>query len=214
MEDFKIAMPAQDEQTPRFVKLPPFTLIGSTTDFGKLLEPMRARFGQTFHLQLYSEDELVQVISRAATKLGYFTNEESEVAIAKRSRGTPRVALRLLRRCVDVAIAEGEDFIDEDLVEATMPLLGLDELGLEIADRQYLTTLVEVFGGGPAGIDALTTNANLDAATAKKVVEPVLQLKGLIARTRKGRRITRRGYDHYKDFVMNAKSVNWQKVER
>ena len=218
MEDFKVSIQLDREssstaRSPITMSLHPFTLIGSTTDFGLLPEPMRARFGQSFHLQLYTETELMRVIERAAEKLGYFMEEDSLRGIAKRSRGTPRTALRLLRRCVDMAVSQDEDFIDADLVEATMPLLGLDELGLEIADRQYLATLIETYRGGPAGVRAIAANAGLDKSTIEQVVEPALLMMGLIARTPRGRRVTRKGYTHYRSFAPQAASVNWNRIE-
>ncbi|MCF6278379.1 MAG: Holliday junction branch migration DNA helicase RuvB [Anaerolineales bacterium] len=217
MEDFKVTIQIEKDgsgaRPPIIMALHPFTLIGSTTDFGLLPEPMRARFGQSFHLQLYAVDELMRVVERAADKLGYFTEEASLSAIAQRSRGTPRTALRLLRRCVDVAVSRDEDFIDLDLVEQTMPLLGLDNLGLEIADRQYLTTLVETYRGGPAGVRAIAANAGLDKSTIEQVVEPALLMMGLIARTPRGRRVTRKGHDHYKTFAANTVALDWNKVE-
>lgn len=213
MEDFKINIMLNDKKPPLRMTLHPFTLIGSTTDFGRLPAPMRARFGQTFHLQPYTIEQLKQIIERAAEKLDFFTEAASLEAIALRSRNTPRIALRLLRRCVDAAVDQDEDFIDADLVEATMPLLGLDVMGLEEADRMYMATLIEVYGGGPAGVRAISVSANLDTATAEQVVEPILLTMGLIARTPRGRRITRKGYQHYQSFVLKPAPVKWGKVE-
>jgi len=213
MEDFKVSIKLSKDSDPITMKVHPFTLIGSTTDFGLLPSPMRARFGHSFHLQPYTSDELVQILDRAAEKIGFFTEEEALQAIARRSRGTPRVALRLLRRCVDVAISMDEDFIDVDLVETTMPILGLDALGLEEADRQYLAALTEVYRGGPAGLGAIAANAGLDMSTAKNIVEPALLLMGLVARTPRGRRLTRAGHQHYQTFTANVAKVNWKRLE-
>ena len=213
MEDFKVSIKLSKDSDPITMKVHPFTLIGSTTDFGLLPSPMRARFGHSFHLQPYSLDELAQIIERAAEKMGFFTEEEALQAIARRSRGTPRVALRLLRRCVDAAIASDEDFIDLELVEATMPILGLDALGLEEADRQYLTALIEIYRGGPTGLGAIAANAGLDMSTAKNIVEPALLLMGLVARTPRGRRVTRAGHQHYQTFTTNIANVNWKRLE-
>jgi holliday junction DNA helicase RuvB len=213
MEDFKVSIKLSKDSDPITMKVHPFTLVGSTTDFGLLPSPMRARFGHSFHLQPYTLDELAQIIERAADKMGFFTEEDALTNIAIRSRGTPRVSLRLLRRCVDVAIGMDEDFIDVDLVETTMPILGLDELGLEEADRQYLAALIEIYRGGPAGLGAIAANAGLDMSTAKNIVEPALLLMGLIARTSRGRRVTREGHKHYQTFAANATKVNWTRVE-
>jgi holliday junction DNA helicase RuvB len=124
------------------------------------------------------------------------------------------VALRLLRRCVDSAVADDTDFIDGNLVEATMPLLGLDHLGLEQADRKYLAALATVYRGGPAGPGAIAANAGLDRSTVEQVIEPALLTGGLIARTPRGRRITRKGYDHVCSFLAETPpAFNGQVVE-
>ena len=213
MEDFKVSIKLSKDSDPITMKVHPFTLIGSTTDFGLLPNPMRARFGHSFHLQPYTLEELAQIVERAADKMGFFTEEDALRNIAVRSRGTPRVALRLLRRCVDLAIGIDEDFIDVELVETTMPILGLDELGLEMADRQYLATLIEIYRGGPAGLGSIAANAGLDMSTAKNIVEPALLSMGLVARTPRGRRVTRDGHKHYQTFTANATKVNWKRVE-
>jgi Holliday junction DNA helicase RuvB len=214
MEDFKISIKPEGS-TERLIQmgLKPFTLVGATTDFGLLPEPMRARFGQGFYLQPYTLDELKAVALRAADALGYMTDEAALQGIAVRSRGTPRVSLRLFRRCVDAAINALTDIVDGSLVEATMPLLGLDELGLEDADRKYLVTLVTTYRGGPVGPRSLAANAGLDLATVEHVIEPALLLMGLIARTPRGRRITRHGYAHAQNFMGCAPTINWNRVE-
>jgi Holliday junction DNA helicase RuvB len=214
MEDFKISIKPEGS-TERLIQMgiKPFTLVGATTDFGLLPEPMRARFGQGFYLQPYTLDELKAVALRAADALGYMTDEAALQGIAVRSRGTPRVSLRLFRRCVDAAINAGTDIVDGSLVESTMPLLGLDELGLEDADRKYLVTLVTTYRGGPVGPRSLAANAGLDLATVEHVIEPALLLMGLIARTPRGRRITRTGYAHAQNFMGSAPAINWNRVE-
>lgn len=201
MEDFRITkkVPANAGKGTELesVELPPFTLVGSTTDLGKLPGPMLARFGHKFRLRPYTEDELHAVLTRAALKFGYLTDEYGLAALSIRSRGTPRVALRLLRRCIDVAVVTSSNFINEDLVETTMNLLGTDPLGLEDTDRLYLETLVEIYGGGPASAQAISANAGMDISTTERLVEPTLLQLGLIKRTRDGRRITKRGLTHY-----------------
>lgn len=214
MEDFKISIkPEGSEARLITMSINPFTLVGATTDFGMLPEPMRARFGQGFYLQLYTLDELKAVALRAADTLGYMTDEAALTGIAVRSRGTPRVALRLLRRCVDAAVSMSTDILDGGLVESTMPLLGLDDLGLEDADRKYLAVLVTTYRGGPVGPRSLAANAGMDMATVEHVIEPALLLMGLIARTPRGRRITRKGYAHVQNFLTGAPSINWHKIE-
>jgi len=126
---------------------------------------------------------------------------------------TPRVALRLFRRCVDAATNTDLFIIDSELVESTMPILGLDTLGLEDADRKYLAALVAVYKGGPTGPRSIASSAGLDLATVEHVVEPALLTAGLIARTPRGRRVTRSGYEHIKTFTPTPEIVNWRKVE-
>ncbi len=206
MEDFKITkkVPVDEKKNSKeleTVELPPFTLVGSTTDLGKLPGPMLARFGHKFRLRPYTEEELHAVLTRAALKFGYMTDEYGLAALSIRSRGTPRVALRLLRRCIDVAVVSQADFIDEDLVETTMDLLGTDPLGLEDVDRLYLRTMVEIYGGGPASAQAISANAGMDLATTERLVEPTLLQLGLIKRTRDGRRITKFGLTHYQQNI-------------
>ena len=213
MENFKISIKPEGSERLIQMGLKPFTLVGATTDFGLLPEPMRARFGQGFFLQPYTLDELKAVALRAADALGYMTDEAALQGIAIRSRGTPRVSLRLFRRCVDAAINANTDIVDASLVESTMPLLGLDELGLEDADRKYLVTLVTTYRGGPVGPRSLAANAGLDLATVEHVIEPALLLMGLIARTPRGRRITRKGYAHAQNFMGSAPAINWNRVE-
>ena len=214
MEDFKVSIKVdQSDSKPITLTIYPFTLVGATTDFGLLPEPMRARFGHSFYLKPYSLDELAGVVLRAANTLGYMTDEDALMGIAVRSRGTPRVALRLFRRCVDAATNADTDIIDSTLVEATMPLLGLDHLGLEDADRKYLATLATIYKGGPTGPRSIAANANIDLATVEGVIEPALLMAGLIARTPRGRRITRAGYEHIKTFVVSPPVINWKKIE-
>jgi Holliday junction DNA helicase RuvB len=153
------------------------------------------------------------VVSRAADNLGYMYDDDALDGIARRSRGTPRVALRLFRRCVDAATNARQDFFDGNLVEATMPILGLDERGLDDADRKYLGTLVHTYRGGPVGPRAIAASANLDLPTVETVVEPALLQMGLIARTPRGRRITRDGYAHACKFMTSAPAINWARVE-
>ena len=213
MEDFVLNILLGDDKPPVKVSLPPYTLVGATTDYGLLPEPMRARFGQGFHLQLYTLEELRQVVSRTADNLGFMYDDTALDGIARRSRGTPRVALRLFRRCVDSATNASQDYFDEPLVETTMPILGLDERGLDDADRKYLAALVHVYRGGPVGPRAIAASANLDLPTVETVIEPALLQMSLIARTPRGRRITREGYTHVCTFMTTAPQINWARVE-
>ncbi len=197
MEDFRVGIHLGKQGDGEILNLDieRFTLVGATTDFGLLPEPLRARFGQIFQLSPYSEEELRQVVSRAAAISETLIDRASLEMIARRARGTPRLALRLFRRCYDLAVVRGEDLF-EGLAEEAIAMLGIDEYGLDEADRRYLRTLVDVYEGGPVGLKPLALSAGLDRATAERNIEPWLLRSGLIARTRRGRRITRKGMRH------------------
>jgi Holliday junction DNA helicase RuvB len=195
MEDFKVGIQLDSESPPIQLHLKRFTLVGATTDFGLLPEPLRARFGQLFPLDLYTPAELQQVIARAADKSGVLIDRASLAMIATRARGTPRLALRLFRRCFDLAVVQEADLWSDVTAEA-LNLLHVDELGLDDADRRYLLSLVEVYEGGPVGLKALAASAGLDFVTAEQSIEPWLVCSGLVARTRTGRRITKKGLEH------------------
>jgi len=194
IEDFRVAI-AKDGNEPIVLPLSRFTLVGATTDYGLLPEPLRARFGSDFQLDLYTTGELEQVVARAAEKEGVLIDNASLETIARRSRGTPRVALRLFRRCYDLAVVRNADLTIEVTNEA-LTLLKIDPLGLDAADQQYLRALVEIYGGGPVGTKALAASAGLNQVTLEQAIEPWLVRSGLVARTRRGRRITHKGFDH------------------
>jgi len=206
MEDFRVTIVLKEQQEPLRMNLRRFTLAGATTDYGLLPEPLRARFGQIFALDLYTQDELEQVVGRAADKLGVLIDAESMSMIASRARGTPRVALRLLRRCYDLAIDLETDLFAEVTQEA-LARLNIDALGLDDADRRYLAALVNVYAGGPVGPKALAASSGLDMATLEQAVEPWLVRVGLVARTRKGRQVTQLGYNHIAPLITSGTSV-------
>ncbi len=195
MEDFSVGVKLDKGSEPITLRLRQFTLVGATTDFGLLPAPLRARFGQLFAINLYTEGELTQVVSRAAAMSDALIDTASLQMIAQRARGTPRLALRLFRRCYDLAVVRGDD-LHEELVAEALDMLRVDTLGLDDVDRRYLDTLVDVYGGGPVGLKALATSAGIDPVTAERSIEPWLLRSGLIARTRLGRRITRKGLAH------------------
>jgi len=195
MEDFRVGIPFKEGERPLMMTLKRFTLVGATTDYGLLPEPLRARFGQIFPLDLYTQEELEQVVARAAEKLGVLTDRETLFTIARRSRGTPRVALRLFRRCYDLAAVRDSDLFF-DITRQALDMMRIDELGLDDTDRRYLKTLAEVYGGGPAGPKPLAASAGMDQATLEQAVEPWLVRSGLVARTRRGRKLTRKGLAH------------------
>ncbi len=196
MEDFKLSVALKNGEPPISVPLPYFTLIGATTDYGLLPGPLRARFGHSFALGLYTDAELRDVVLRASGRIGWTVYQDAALEIARRSRGTPRVALRLFRRSVDLATGIDQDWLDVWVVQAAMDLIGVDALGLEDAHRHYLNVLVKTYAGGPVGPKALSASAGLDLATIEQVIEPWLLQAGLIARTRFGRALTPKGLVH------------------
>ncbi len=204
MEDFRIDVPVDSGLHARTVQiaLKPFTLIGATTRAGLLSAPMRSRFGISHHLRYYSAEELLLILRRSAGLLGVAVRAEASPGtgpletIAARSRGTPRIANRLLRRVRDFAQVKSDGAIRPKLVEEALALEGVDHLGLDELDRSYLRTISGVFGGGPVGLEACAATMNEDAGTLEDVVEPYLLQTGLLARTRRGRMLTRAATDH------------------
>ncbi len=195
MEDFKVSIQLEKRDDIITLPLKQYTLVGATTDYGLLPEPLRARFGHIFPLDLYTQDELMQVVARAAFLSEVLIDRESLEMIAARGRGTPRLALRLFRRCYDLAVVRGSDLTAELTAEA-LEMLRVDEMGLDEADRRYLYTLATVYNGGPVGLKALATSAGLNPTTVEQSIEPWLLRSGLVARTRLGRRITKLGLAH------------------
>jgi Holliday junction DNA helicase RuvB len=199
MEDFRVDFVVDSGMHARTITLPlkPFTLIGATTRAGLLSGPMRSRFGITHHLDFYSEDDLVRILQRSARLLGIDAMAEPALTIlAQRSRGTPRIANRLLRRVRDFAQIRCGGRVDVDTVEQALKLEGIDSLGLDELDRSYLRTIAEVYEGGPAGLEAIAATLNEDAGTLEDMVEPYLLQIGFLARTRRGRQLTRRAAEH------------------
>lgn len=178
------------------LELAPFTLVGATTRSGMLPSPLRDRFGFTAHLEFYSEVELSQVIRRAASKLGIDITELALDEIAGRSRGTPRIANRLLRRVRDFALVGGHDQVTETEAKAALALFEVDTLGLDRLDREILKVLVQRFSGKPVGLSTLAIAVGEEADTIEAVVEPFLVRQGLIARTPRGRVATAMAYQH------------------
>jgi len=195
MEDFRVSILGENGK--ELLKLPVerFTLVGATTDLGLLPEPLQARFGEKLYLDLYTQQELEQVIARAADLADVLMDKASVTMIAARARGTPRNALRLFRRARDLAIVKDADLFS-DITQEAMDLLGIDALGLDAADRKYLRALVEIYGGGPVGPKGLVASTGLDKATLEQTVEAWLVRSGLVARTFRGRKITPKGYEH------------------
>jgi Holliday junction DNA helicase RuvB len=178
------------------LQLPRFTLVGATTRLGLLTSPLRARFGITEQLELYAPVELTNIVQRGAEVLGAKITPDASREIGVRARGTPRVALRLLRRVRDVATVRGEDQIERELAKAALDMLGVDKLGLDDQDRKFLSALVELFDGGPVGLSTLAAALNEDTGTIEDIYEPYLIQKGMLERTPRGRKATRNAYEY------------------
>jgi Holliday junction DNA helicase RuvB len=203
MEDFKIDVTVDSGMHAKTVTLPlkPFCLIGATTRAGLISGPLRDRFGLTHNLEFYGESDLLKILGRAAQLLGIDGQDDATVqaalrTIAGRARGTPRIALRLLRRVRDFAQVRADGTLSADTVSRTLQLEGVDELGLDDLDRRYLKVIGEVYEGGPVGLEAVAATLGEDAGTLEDVVEPFLLQAALVARTRKGRQLTARGAEH------------------
>ena len=176
--------------------LPPFTIIGATTRAGLLSAPMRDRFGVIQRLCYYDPPEISFILKQAAEKLGIPIDEKATKELSLRSRGTPRIALRLLKRCRDMAQVEGNDVIDQSIVEKSLRLLGVDTLGLDESDLRFLRIVIEKFEGGPVGIETIAAALSEDVGTLEEIIEPFLLQLGMIKRTSRGRIITDTAYTH------------------
>ena len=174
----------------------PFTLIGATTKAGSLAAPLRDRFGIISRLEYYTPEALVNIIKRAAEILEIPIEERGALEIARRSRGTPRIANRLLKRVRDVAQYEGQDVITDELADKALSLLEVDKAGLDHTDRRMLSTMIKKFGGGPVGLDTLAAAISESTDTIEDVYEPFLIQLGFVNRTPRGRVVTRAGYEH------------------
>ena len=198
MEDFELDLVIGEGPAARTVRieLQPFTLIGATTRLGLLTTPLRDRFGIPTRLQFYTEDELYQIVSRNARKLGAPADEGGAREIARRARGTPRIAGRLLRRVVDFALVDGDGTVTKTLADHALTRLSVDDLGLDGADRRYLHLMAEHYSGGPVGIETLAAALSESRDALEEVIEPYLLQQGLIQRTPRGRMLAQRGWNH------------------
>lgn len=198
MEDFKIDITLDAGQHARIISMPlkPFTLVGATTRLGLLSAPMRGRFGLAEHLDFYTPDDLRTILELNCRKLNIKAEPEALCELASRSRGTPRVANRLLRRVRDFATVEGEGRVTLDITRQSLTLEGIDSIGLDSQDHAFLRTLMDVYDGGPAGVEAIAATLGEERDTLEDVIEPFLLQQGLLLRTRQGRRVTRRSYEH------------------
>ncbi len=198
MEDFAIDIMIGKGSTARSVRLdlPHFTLVGATTRAGLLTAPLRDRFGMIHHMEFYTEDELKLIIKQSAKVLNVKIEDAGATELARRSRGTPRLANRILKRVRDFAQVKYNGVITETVAHTALDLMDVDTLGLDRGDRNILVTIIEKFGGGPVGLDTLAASIGEDAGTIEDVYEPYLLMKGLIDRTPRGRVATQIAYTH------------------
>lgn len=199
MEDFQLDIMIGEGPAARSIKLdlPRFTLVGATTRAGLLTSPLRDRFGIVQRLEFYNLEELTEIVSRSARLMGVKTSHEGAVEVAKRSRGTPRIANRLLRRVRDYAEMKGDGVIDVAMADAALNMLNVDHHGLDHMDRRLLLAMIEKFDGGPVGIDSLAAAISEERDTIEDVIEPYLIQQGLIMRTPRGRVVTRLAWLHF-----------------
>jgi Holliday junction DNA helicase RuvB len=179
------------------LKIPPFTLIGATTRIGLLTSPLRDRFGIIHHLDFYKNEEIEIIIKRNSNILNVKIDEEGAKEIAKRSRGTPRIANRLLKRVRDYAEVKGKGIINKRIAKEALEMLEIDEIGLDKRDREMLLTIIKKFSGGPVGIDTISASISEEKDTIEEVYEPYLLQIGFIARTPRGRVATKLAYEHF-----------------
>ncbi len=198
MEDFKVDFVVDSGMHSRTINLPlkPFTLIGATTRAGMLSPPLRTRFGIAHHLEFWCDDDLARRARMTAEMLKIAYDDDAIDTIARRARGTPRIANRLVRRCRDYAQVKGDGRLTAAAVDAALDLEGIDQLGLDELDRKFLTVIIDIYRGGPVGIEAAAATLGEEVDTLVDVVEPFLLQRGLLARTRRGRSVTLKAYDH------------------
>ncbi|WP_337995799.1 Holliday junction branch migration DNA helicase RuvB [Oleispirillum naphthae] len=198
MEDFQLDLIIGEGPAARSVRidLQPFTLVGATTRAGLLTTPLRDRFGIPLRLRFYSTEDLTRIVLRGAAKLGLPMTDDGAVEIARRSRGTPRVAGRLLRRVRDFVTVAGTGRVDKASADGALNRLEVDGLGLDSQDRRYLLCIVESYGGGPVGIETLAAALAEERDTLEEVIEPFLMQQGMVQRTPRGRVLSAKGYRH------------------
>ena len=198
MEDFAIDIIVGKGPSANSIRLdlPKFTLVGATTRAGQLSAPLRDRFGVSLRLELYTTEELARIVKRSAAILGIGVDEDGATEIAKRSRGTPRIANRFLRRVRDFAIVMGDGNITKQVADLALSRLEVDELGLDDLDRKMLTAIITNYGGGPVGLETLAATIGEEAITLEDVYEPYLMQLGFLSRTPRGRCVTALAYQH------------------
>ncbi|MBQ2639407.1 MAG: Holliday junction branch migration DNA helicase RuvB [Bacilli bacterium] len=196
MEDFSLDIIVGNEGNSRNIKidLPPFTLVGATTRAGDLTAPLRDRFGIVSKLQFYTEEELIKIVKRTARVLEVEIDNDAARELAKRSRGTPRIANRLFKRVRDFALVEGNGKVDKSITKKALTRLKVDKLGLDNTDHELLLAIINKFNGGPVGVDAISSSIGEEVTTIEDVYEPYLLQSGLLKRTSRGRVVTDLAY--------------------
>ena len=198
LEDFELDLMIGEGPAARSVRidLAPFTLVGATTRLGLLTTPLRDRFGIPTRLEFYKTEELVKIVARGTKLMGAQIDDKGALEIASRARGTPRIAGRLLRRVVDFAVVEGDGSITKEIADGALSRLGVDNLGLDGADRRYLSLMAENYGGGPVGVETIAAGLSEARDAIEEVVEPFLLQQGLIQRTPRGRLLGQKAWRH------------------
>ena len=199
MEDYQLDIMIGEGPAARSIKieLPPFTLVGATTRAGLLTSPLRDRFGIVQRLEFYDVASLTTIVARSAGKMGMELDQPGCYEVARRSRGTPRIANRLLRRVRDVAQVSGETLVGQAIAERALDMLSVDSQGFDHLDRRMLLTMIEKFDGRPVGLDSVSAALGEDKDTIEDVIEPFLIQQGFIIRTPRGRQVTKRAYEHF-----------------
>jgi Holliday junction DNA helicase RuvB len=198
LEDFELDLVIGEGPAARTVRieLQPFTLVGATTRLGLLTTPLRDRFGIPTRLQFYEVGELHEIVTRGARLMGIPAAPDGTLEIARRARGTPRIAGRLLRRVVDFALVDGDGRLTREIADSALTRLGVDHLGLDGADRRYLTLIAENYAGGPVGVETLSAALSESRDAIEEVIEPFLLQQGLIQRTPRGRMLAQKAWTH------------------
>ncbi|WP_444883809.1 Holliday junction branch migration DNA helicase RuvB [Microbulbifer sp. PSTR4-B] len=199
MEDYQLDIMIGEGPAARSIKLdlPPFTLVGATTRAGLLTSPLRDRFGIVQRLEFYNVQDLTSIVRRSARLMGVEMDEGGALQVARRARGTPRIANRLLRRVRDYADVKGDGAVDADIADAALNMLNVDAKGFDSLDRRMLLAMIEKFDGGPVGVDSLAAAVSEERDTLEDVLEPYLIQQGYIARTPRGRVVTGLAYEHF-----------------
>lgn len=198
MEDFSLDIIVGSEGSSRNIKinLPPFTLVGATTRAGDLSAPLRDRFGIISKLNYYTDEELFNIVKRTARVLETEITDDAAMELAKRSRGTPRIANRLFKRVRDFALVEGKGIVDKEILSSALDRLKVDKTGLDETDHNLLLSIIEKFNGGPVGIDTIASSIGEEATTIEDVYEPYLLQQGFLKRTSRGRMVTDKAYEY------------------